>query len=427
MPFPLSAERGGTSDVSTYRFNSDYAATNNLLVHAGAGYTRYINADSSPASVYTYDTAGKLGLPGAVGLGFPHFGGFNTAYGGIVNGSGNGLGPTQENLYWMDHANGIANAIWTHRSHAIKVGAEYKNDMWVVKSQVNQSGSYNFSGNETAIPYNNSATWGSTGNTGTIGFPYASFLLGQVDGGTLGNAVINQYHRPTWALYLQDTWKATSRLTVDYGVRWDFTQTTHEHGFHTSGFSPTAINENAVGPNGPLLGGMQFEGFGPGKCNCYFMPHDPYSIGPRLGVAYQVNPKTVVRGGVGITYGQAFPFDYAGSNFAVVSVGYNTLNFSLQRLSVRSFSNHQRSSRSRRKLLLVHQQLTFTVFRPSWEYASQGIQLHRYGAARDQRKYGSGSLVRWKPRNPSDLGRPGKSRSGAAQCAFSKAVGELWP
>jgi hypothetical protein len=75
---------------------------------------------------------------------------------------------------------------------------------------------------------------------------------------------------------------------------------------------------------------MQFEGFGPGRCNCYFMPYDPYSIGPRLGVSYLVTPKTVLRGGAGITYGQAFPFDYAGSNFSVVSIGYNTLNFSSQ-------------------------------------------------------------------------------------------------
>lgn len=328
LPYPVSAERGGTSNVGTYRLNVDYMATNNLLVHAGAGYTRFVNADSSPSSVYTYDAAGQLGLPGAFGPGFPHFGGLNTAYGGLTNGGGNGLGPTQESLYWMDHANGIASAIWTHKSHAIKIGSEFKNDMWIIDSQIAQAGSYNFSAAETAIPYNNSTSWSSNGNSGSIGFPWASFLLGQVDGGSMGNPMILQYHRPDWALYLQDTWRVNSRLTVDYGIRWDFTQTLHEHGFHTSGFSPTAINENAVGPNGPLLGGMKFEGYGPGRCNCDFMPHDPYSVGPRLGVAYLLNPETVVRGGFGITYGQAFPFDYAGSVFNAVSVGYNTLSFS---------------------------------------------------------------------------------------------------
>ncbi len=58
------------------------------------------------------------------------------------------------------------------------------------------------------------------------------------------------------------------------------------------------------------------------------MPSYPYAIGPRLGVAYSPDDRAVFRGGVGVTYGQAAPFDYAGSNFAVVSVGFNTLNFS---------------------------------------------------------------------------------------------------
>jgi hypothetical protein len=331
LPYPISGERATASHADTFRLNNDYAVTPNLLVHAGVGYTRDVNPDSSPASVYDYDNT-QLGIPNLVGRGFPHFGGISTSYGGLVNGSnGGGLGPTQINRYWMDHANGVASAIWTHGNHAIKGGAEYKLDMWIVKSQINQSGGFNFSGAETALPYNNSTTFSTPGGaSGTVGFPYASFLLGLVDSGTIGNAIINQYHRPTWALYLQDTWKVTPRLTVDYGIRWDLTQTTHEHGFHTSGFSPTAVNENAVGPSGPLLGGMEFEGFGTGRCNCYFMPYNPYNLGPRLGVSYQVTSKTVLRGGFGITYGQAFPFDYAGSNFSVVSVGYNTLNFSSQ-------------------------------------------------------------------------------------------------
>jgi Carboxypeptidase regulatory-like domain len=334
LPLPISGQRNTTSNVSTYRFNNDYAITPNLLVHAGAGYTRFLNPDSSPQSVLTYNASSGLGLPNTVGIGFPRVGmNVGTYGGGVSNGSGGGYGPTQENLYWMDHANGVVSAIWTRGSHTIKGGAEYKLDMWIVHSQVLQAGSYNFSGNETAQAYNNGTTYAGTGaltgKTAVTGLSYASFYLGQVDGGSIGNAVINQYHRPTWALYLQDTWKVTPRLTVDYGLRWDFTETEREHGFRTSGFSPDAINENAVTGGGSLKGGLEYEGFGnTGQCNCYFMPHYPYEIGPRLAAAYQIDGKTVVRAGWGLTYGQAAPFDYAGSNFAVVSVGFNTLQFS---------------------------------------------------------------------------------------------------
>jgi hypothetical protein len=331
LPLPISAQRNTTSTVSTYRFNNDYVLTPNLLLHAGAGYTRFVNPDSSPSSVLNYNATSSLGLPNTVGLGFPRMNiGTGTYNGGISNSNGNGLGPTQENLYWMDHANGVANAIWSHGTHTVKGGAELKQDMWIVHSQVLQAGSYSFSGNETAQPYYNSNTVAGTGGqTAVTGFPYASFYLGQVDNGQIGNAVINQYHRPTWALYLQDTWKITPRLTLDYGIRWDFTETEREHAFRTSGFSPNAVNENAVAAGGPLKGGLEFEGFGnTGQCNCYFMPHYPFEIGPRLGIAFQVDSKTVLRGGWGFTYGQAAPFDYAGSNFAVVAVGFNTLSFS---------------------------------------------------------------------------------------------------
>jgi Carboxypeptidase regulatory-like domain len=324
LPLPISSQRPVTSTVDTYRVNSDYTLTANLLIHFGAGYTRFPNSDSSPTEVTSFDAVKNLGLQGGVDLGFPRFGGLNSSFGGLINGNGNGIGPTQRNLYWMDKANAIANATWTRGNHTFKGGAEYKNDMWIVKSSATVAGSYNFSSAETALPYQGTNTFGTGSSAGSIGLPYASFLLGQVDSGSLANAVVNQYHRPGWSLFAQDTWKGRRNLTIDYGMRWDFTQTSREHGYRTSGFSPNVANPNAGG----LLGALAFEGFGkPGQCNCNFMPYYPYAIGPRLGVAYQADEKTVFRAGFGVTYGQAAPFDYAGSNFAVVSVGFNNLNF----------------------------------------------------------------------------------------------------
>lgn len=111
---------------------------------------------------------------------------------------------------------------------------------------------------------------------------------------------------------------------MDYGIRWDFTPTEHERYYRTSGFSPAVQNPSAGG----LLGGMAYEGFGTGRCNCNFMPSYPYAIGPRLGAAYQIDPKTVLRGGWGFTYGQANVFNYLGGNTNVVGVGFNLLTFS---------------------------------------------------------------------------------------------------
>jgi hypothetical protein len=324
LPLPISAQRPTTSTVDTYRLNNDYTVTPNILVHFGVGYIRYPNQDSSPPVVQNFDAKGLLGLPNAVALGFPRIGGLNSSFGGIVNGNGNGLGPTQRNIYEMDKATAVANATWTHGNHTYKGGSEYKNDQFIVTSAALVAGSYGFSSAETSEPYKNSSTYGTGSASGSIGLPYASFLLGQVDNGQIGNAVISQYHRPAYSLFVQDTWKARRNLTIDYGLRWDITQTLHEHDYRTSGFSPTAPNPNAGGRPGALT----YEGFSTGECHCNFSPAYPYALGPRLAIAFSPDEKTVFRGGFAVTYGQNASFDYAGSNFSVVSVGFNTIPFS---------------------------------------------------------------------------------------------------
>src|SRR5260370_30099255 len=62
--------------------------------------------------------------------------------------------------------------------------------------------------------------------------------------------------------------------------------------------SPTTPNPTAGGH----LGAPIFEGQGPGRCNCEFAHNYPYAIGPRLGLAFQITPKTVLRGGIGVVY-----------------------------------------------------------------------------------------------------------------------------
>jgi hypothetical protein len=330
LPAPVSQIRANFGHADVYRFNNDYTLTPNLLLHAGAGYTRQFQNDGSPPADADYNSTTGVGLQNLQGLGFPHLGGLNSTYGGILNGSGNGLGPTARNVYETDKANGIASAVWTHGSHVIKGGVDFKLDMWDVTTRAgnnNVAGNFSFSNCETTALYNNCGSYSPSASvSGNTGFPYASFLLGQVDGGSIGNANTNQYHRPTYALYLQDTWHIVPKLSLDYGVRWDFTETEHEHLYRTSGFNPGVLNPGALFNGAALPGALKFEGFGhSGDCECYFMPHYPYAIGPRLGLAYQADPKTVFRAGFGITYGQAASFNYAGSNFTVVSVGINTL------------------------------------------------------------------------------------------------------
>ncbi len=96
------------------------------------------------------------------------------------------------------------------------------------------------------------------------------------------------------ALYIQDTWKMTRKLTMDYGLRWDYGTYAREQYGRYSSFGTQVPNPSAEG----RLGGLQYEA----TCKCNFAANYPYALGPRLGIAYQANPKTVVRAGIGVVY-----------------------------------------------------------------------------------------------------------------------------
>jgi hypothetical protein len=101
--------------------------------------------------------------------------------------------------------------------------------------------------------------------------------------------------KSSWALYAQDSWKATRRLTLDYGLRWDYQGYLRDTYGRIANFAPGTPNPST----GNLPGAVIFERDGVEFANVY-----GYAFGPRLGAAYQINSKTVLRAGFGISYGQ---------------------------------------------------------------------------------------------------------------------------
>src|SRR5580704_17519104 len=136
---------------------------------------------------------------------------------------------------------------------------------------------------------------GTTVSSGFAGFGLASFLLGGAQAIAI-NAPINlQTSNYQSAIFLQGSWKFNRKLTVDYGLRWDYGTYQKEQFGRYGDFSATTPNPSASGRPGALI----YEA----NCNCSFAHNYPYAIGPRLGAAYQLNDKTVIRGGAGIVYG----------------------------------------------------------------------------------------------------------------------------
>jgi hypothetical protein len=183
---------------------------------------------------------------------------------------------------------------WVHGNHTYKAGAELRIESNSSTLYASTDGQFTFSPNEVGLPYLQSSSLAG----GTVGFSYASFLLGLVDQVKIAPIDNMKMGKHGIGSFVQDTWKVTRRLTLDYGIRYDYQTYLKEGQGRFAQFAPNIPNPSAGGH----LGAVEFEGNGPGRCNCNFGNNYPYAIGPRVGIAFQITPKTVLRAGWGVVY-----------------------------------------------------------------------------------------------------------------------------
>jgi hypothetical protein len=126
-------------------------------------------------------------------------------------------------------------------------------------------------------------------------FDYADFLLGYQAEMGLSSPTVSQLRSWGWAGYVQDDWRASHRLTVNMGLRYEFNTPIYEANNELANFNPTT--QTVV----PAT-----------SSDRYTIDPNTEDFGPRLGASYEVDPKTVVRGGYGISYSH---WNRVGSNY----------------------------------------------------------------------------------------------------------------
>jgi hypothetical protein len=168
-------------------------------------------------------------------------------------------------------------------NHNLKLGVEYKHYNVFRNAARFARGQLAFNREFTADPQNRAAT----------GDGFAEFMLGWAAGGSLGNENGENLMMNSVAAFIQDDWKVTSRLTVNAGLRYDiFLNPTYPDG-RVSNF---LLDYSQVGANGRLTEIRPHDG---SDCGC---EQNYRNFGPRLGLAYRLGNKTVLRSGFGLIY-----------------------------------------------------------------------------------------------------------------------------
>jgi hypothetical protein len=220
----------------------------------------------------------------------------------------NDVGRSQGNSAIGDHNTqyNISPALTMIRGrHTFQVGAQYELGLDNYFQTNIASGAFAFQGNWTSSTP--TAVDGS-------GFAFADFLLGlsqnqgQFVNQTEGVAQVpaQTAGRQTYrALYFNDTWRTTSKLTLNLGLRYELQGTWSERYNRLSYWDPRATNATVTGcggaPGTPCPGDVFLVGTGVNHSDNN-LPLDKKAFSPRLGFAYALNQKTVIRGGYGIFF-----------------------------------------------------------------------------------------------------------------------------
>jgi hypothetical protein len=295
LPLPLDGQTNGSIRVLDQQVALGYTH----LIGANKVLDARVGLSRTKAGKYTLSIGDNAitipGLPtnSVVAGGLPSIGitGFT------------GFGRQSTNPQWQDPAvlDPKVNFTWVKGKHSMKFGYEYEHLGMAVNDNNPLYGSFTYGKGSSICNAAAAATCSAAAPKAVTDNYWADFLFGNSSAYSLANFFVAHLRQTENNLYAQDDWKASSKLTVNLGLRWEYGSPYSEQNNFVSNFDPgtqtvLTTTPGAVAGNGitPVSSGGVY-----GKT---LVNPDFTDFGPRLGFAYSVHPETVVRGGFGMSY-----------------------------------------------------------------------------------------------------------------------------
>ena len=287
-----------------------YTLSPSMVLNVRYGYNRFIRADAMNTAAWGFDLT-SLGFPADYNASIPEeIRRFPRVEMTGYQGTGFGADYRPTDIHSVNGT--LQQAIGRH---FFKYGAEFRSYRETSVPQGNdQTGRFNFDSTWTRGPLDNSPT-----SPGSYGQSVAGLLLGlptSTNSYVARNASYAE-QSTSWGFFVHDDWKVNSRLTLNLGLRWEFETALTERfnrtvrGFDVSAAQPFAAQAQANYARNPTpevpvsafypAGGLTFAGVNGQPRGVYDAPK--LNLMPRVGAAYQLDSKTVLRTGYGIFFG----------------------------------------------------------------------------------------------------------------------------
>lgn len=318
-----------TFNTNNFVLGDTYLFSPTTILEVRLSYQRF-SYDRIPSTL-GYDLAGQLGWPAFLNsqvsfrdLPVPVVNGFDTANTFGSQGAGSIIIDRNDN----DRASGTLTKI--SGKHTVRFGAEFLRMTHNYAQTNTPSGIFNFNPDLTSA--NAITTAGS-------GAGLASFLLGYPSSGSAStpNLVAGQQLYP--AVFINDDWHATPKLTINLGLRWEHSGPWTERFDRLSFFDPASPNTVLSAAGKTVLGNVALvnSSVDSYRSNIYPKWHQ---FAPRLGMAYQITAKTVFRGGYGMFWlPNDVAWDYSPNNDPINSLSTPILAPVFQGVPVTSINN----------------------------------------------------------------------------------------